>query len=280
MKKSIKASQAKSFLDSLVYDSNIYKNIFDTDTRKWSKNELCLKKSLDTLSNFGVTQQTSMVLSVMREYSQGNLKFKYAREALEAIVHFHFIFTAITSQRSSGSIATMYSSSARKLVAASDDSSRLAVIRELRQKMREKLPTFDEFYANFKIFKFTNGFTKQKKTIFYILSKFDGFYNRNAASIHYDLMTIEHILPQNPTSSMKLPNQDEYVGLIGNLILVSEEMNNNLGTKSFPEKQFTLQSSSVYVDEKIVNATNWTESEIEARTLFIAQKAYNEVFKI
>lgn len=164
LKKSIKPTQAKSFLDNLVSDSVTYKNIFDTETRKWEKNELPLKKSLNTLYGFNVTQQTPMVLAVMREYNAGKLKYKYAKEILESIEHFHYIFTAITSQRSSGGIASMYSNYGRKLSIATDDVSKLAVIRECRQKMREKIPTFDEFLAAFKTLKFTNGYTKQKKS--------------------------------------------------------------------------------------------------------------------
>jgi uncharacterized protein with ParB-like and HNH nuclease domain len=278
LKKTIKASQAKTFLDNLVSDSVTYKNIFDTETRKWDKNELPLKKSLTTLYGFNVTQQTPMVLSVMREYNNGRLKYRYAKEILESIEHFHYIFTAITSQRSSGGIASMYSNYGRKLSIATDDASRLAVIRELRQKMKEKIPTFDEFLAAFKTLKFTNGYTKQKKIIQYTLAKFDSHYNTNGVSINYDLMTLEHILAQNP--SRKSVNHDSYVGQIGNLILVDEQTNNNLGTKSFLEKKIILNNANIYLDSIIASATDWTQSEIDARTQYIANLAFNTVFTI
>lgn len=278
LKKSIKANQAKAFLDNLVTDSVTYKNIFDTETRKWDKNELPLKTSLNTLYGFNVTQQTPMALAVMRDYNSGKLKFKYAREILEAIEHFHYIFTAITSQRSSGGIATMYSTYAIKLSKASDDASKLAVIRECRQKMREKIPTFDEFFAAFKTLKFTNGYTKQKKIIQYTLYKFDRYYNKNGISINYDLMTLEHILSQNP--STKAPNHENFVGQIGNLILVDEQTNNSLGSKSFVDKKPILTSANIHIDPIISSANAWTINEIEARTLDIATKSFNAVFTI
>jgi Protein of unknown function (DUF1524) len=278
LKKSVKPAQAKTFLDNLVSDSVTYKNIFDTDTRKWDKNELPLKKSLSTLYGFNVTQQTPMVMSVMREYNAGKLKYKYAKEILESIEHFHYIFTAITSQRSSGGIASMYSNYGRKLFTATDDSTRLAVIRECRQKMREKIPTFDEFLASFKTLKFTNGYTKQKKIIQYTLSKFDSFYNHNGVSINYDLMTLEHILAQNP--SIKVVNQDSYVGQIGNLILVDEQTNNALGRKPFLDKKTILTSANIHIDTSISSANDWTNIEIEARTTDIATKSFNSVFLI
>ena len=278
LKKSIKPTQAKTFLDNLVSDSVTYKNIFDTDTRKWEKNELPLKNSLNTLYGFNVTQQTPMVMAVMREYNAGKLKYKYAKEILESIEHFHYIFTAITSQRSSGGIASMYSNYGRKLSIATDDASKLAVIRECRQKMREKIPTFDEFLAAFKTLKFTNGYTKQKKIIQYTLAKFDGFYNKNGVSINYDLMTLEHILSQNP--SVKAVNHDNFVGQVGNIILVDEQTNNALGRKSFTEKKTILTNANIHIDNIISSARDWTSAEIEARTTDIATKAFNTVFTI
>ena len=219
-----------------------------------------------------------MVMSVMREYNSGRLKYKYAKEILESIEHFHYIFTAITSQRSSGGIASMYSTYGRKLFLATDDSSRLTVIRECRQKMREKIPTFDEFLAAFKTLKFTNGYTKQKKIIQYTLSKFDSYYNKNGVSINYDLMTLEHILSQNPSS--KTANHDNVVGQVGNLILVDEQTNNLLGRKNFTDKKTILSNANVHIDNVLLTAIDWTSIEIETRTTDIATKAFNNVFKI
>ena len=277
-KKNISKAEAKIFLDNLVADSVTYKNIFDTDTKKWNKNELPLKKSLSILYGFNVTQQTPMVLSIMREYNAKRLKFKFAKEALEAIEHFHYIFTAITSQRSSGGVASMYSQYARKLSEAKDDAQKLNVIRELRQKMRDRIPTYDEFLAAFKTLEFTNGYTKQKKIIQYTMAKIDEHYNKSGVAINYDAMTLEHILAQNPPNKAK--NHDDYYGKIGNLILIDEKTNNNLGNKPFSAKKTVLQKASIHIDDVLKNAADWTTAEIEQRTINLAKVAYNNVFKI
>ena len=75
-KKNISKAEAKIFLDGLVADSVTYKNIFDTETKKWSRNEMSLKNSFSILYGFNVTQQTPMVLSIMREYNAKRLKYK------------------------------------------------------------------------------------------------------------------------------------------------------------------------------------------------------------
>src|SRR5690606_3780906 len=93
IKDGIPSTKAKSFLYELCEDSETYKNIFDVRTRAWNKNEYPLRDSLSALYRFGVTQQTPMILAIMREYFAGRLRYKHALEAVRATEHFHFIFT-------------------------------------------------------------------------------------------------------------------------------------------------------------------------------------------
>lgn len=278
LKGTIKPKNSKEFLNGLVKDSETYISIFDPELRKWSKNEVELKDSIEALSNFGVTQQTPMVLSIMREYNSSNLKYKYAREALNAIEKFHYVFTAITSQRSSGGIASMYSTYGRKLSACNSDQEQIAVIRELQVKMRYKIPTYDEFLANFKNLKYTNKFTKHKKTIQYTLKQIDKHFNSNGVPIDYELMTIEHILSQNP--NIKQANHDSFVGTIGNLIYIDSKTNGDLENKSFVAKKPVLLEASIFIDDVLTNAKEWSDSEINDRTKKLAELAFNQVFKI
>jgi uncharacterized protein with ParB-like and HNH nuclease domain len=278
LKSTIKLKNSNEFLNGLVKDSETYISIFDSELRKWSKNEVEIKDSIKALSSFGVTQQTPMVLSIMREYNASNLKYKYAKEGLNAIEKFHYVFTAITSQRSSGGIASMYSTYGRKLAACNSDQDQLTVIRELQLKMREKLPTYDEFLANFKSLKYTNKFTKNKKTIQYTLKQIDKHFNSNGVPIDYDLMTIEHILAQNP--KMKATNHDLFVGSIGNLVYIDSKTNGDLENKDFLAKKPILLKASIFIDDVLKDATEWTESEISNRTEKLAEFAYNRVFKI
>ena len=110
------------------------------------------------------------------------------------------------------------------------------------------------------------------------MAKIDAHYNKSGVSINYDAMTLEHILPQNPPNKAK--DHDEYYGKIGNLLLIDEKTNNDLGNKPFSGKKTVLQKASIYVDDVLKNATDWTTSEIEQRTINFAKVAYNTVFKI
>ncbi len=278
VKAEIKPADAKTFLESLVSDSKIYKHIFDPEDKKWNRNELALKVSLLALNSFRVTQQTPMVLAVMRSFSAGKLKFRFTKQILEAVEHFHYMFNAVTSQRSSGSIASMYSTFARRLNAASSENETGVIIKDLQQRMREKLPTYDEFLPKFKELKFTDEYTKQKKIIQYTLTKIDRALNHSGLAINYDNMTLEHIMPQKPATP--IANHDSYVGMMGNLIFLSERLNGSLANKGFATKKTSIIQSGIYTGPSFTQAVKWDHVEIESRTEELAKLAYTQVFKI
>ena len=120
LRKKIDKDNAKEFLDDLVSDSAIYRYIHEVEYRKWENHERRIKDSLSALQLFRVTQQVPCVLSLMRAYNQGKLKKNHLEDALVAIEKFHFLFTAITSQRSSGGISGMYARLGRSVFEAKD----------------------------------------------------------------------------------------------------------------------------------------------------------------
>jgi hypothetical protein len=220
-----------------------------------------------------------MILSVMREYDPGGLKLKRVKDIISSIEKFHFIFTAVTSQRSSGGISFMYAYHARQLDQASQNDKTNA-LDELKAKLRDKLPSKDEFTANFLELHYSSTFTKEKALIKYILSKYDKFYSsklKTGTSINYDLMTIEHIHAEN-NPSPKIEIED--IGKVGNLILMDESLNGKLGNKPFTTKHPVYLSSHVYLDDEVKNATKWDQNEIIQRTELMAEKFYDTIFKI
>lgn len=117
MKKKINQQNADSYLDDLVADSKLYRSIFEP-TYEWSVNESEIAASLSAMQIFRLVQPIPGVLSLVRAYRTGIIKNRKLLEALTAIEHFHFAFTAVTSSRSSGGISGMYSAFGRRLYAA------------------------------------------------------------------------------------------------------------------------------------------------------------------
>lgn len=278
VKKTVRKDNAHTVLKELEDEAKTYRVIHDTASRKWKREERDIKQALDAFSLFRVKQQVPMVLSVMRDYNAGKLNIKDVKKILRAIENFHFVFTAVTSQRSSGGISQMYASAARRLVNVAKKEDKLKVLTELYNKISDKVPSFQEFEANFKEIYFTSNYTKQKKLVRYILSRIDAHHN-SARVIDYDAMTVEHLAPQNSVS-VSGPNELQIGGQLGNLILVPANLNNKLGNKPFKEKKESLANAGVFLDNIITGASSWDSQQIVRRTKWLANIAYKTIWKL
>lgn len=277
LKKQVAKSEAKDFLDSLVRDASLYRSIHETAYGKWSKQERRIEEALTALQLFRVQQQTPCVLSLVREYKSHKIKKKPMEDALVAIEKFHFLFTSVTSQRSSGGISGMYAALGRRLFKAKGPQEAAKVITDLKHKLRERVPTLGEVKALFPEILYTENFTKQRKLIKYMLVEFSKMDSTSIA-VDYESLTIEHLVPQSMVGTGNFT--DTIVGQLGNLILATEELNGKLKNKSFKEKKKILEDESFPLPDEIKAAKDWTDTDIAKRTQKLAERAYNSVWKI
>jgi uncharacterized protein with ParB-like and HNH nuclease domain len=277
IKKKVKKDNAQAFLNELVADAKTYREIHEVTYRKWAIEQQRIRDSLDAFTLFRIKQQVPIVLSVMRDYKSANLKKKEVEVILSSIENFHFLFTAVTSQRSSGGISQMYASSARALVNASTRSDKIAILTDLRDKLKKKIPAKGEFEVNFADIQYSNDYTKQKKLVKYILRRIHQYYVKGLA-VDYDRMTIEHICPQGDSDTGLIDYK--HMAQLGNLILVPQELNEKLGNKSFVEKKKILDEHKVKLDEALISSSSWTNKQIEDRTEWLSYIAYKEIWKI
>jgi uncharacterized protein with ParB-like and HNH nuclease domain len=277
MKKRITGENASALLDELLSDSVLYRSINEPGYGKWSKEEREIERALAALVIFRVAQQTPCVLSLMREFRiSKKLKKKHIEDALVAIEKFHFLFTAVTSQRSSGGISGMYAALGRRLFEAKDTHEAVKVIQELKQKLRDRIPSLEEFKALFPSIALTDNLTKEKKLVRYILTSIER-WNDSATTLDYEQMTVEHLAPQSLIGQSGC--DDATIGQIGNLLFVSEELNGKLKNKSFAEKKRILGEVGYKLPKDIEGATAWGPEQIKNRTESIAELAYKEIWK-
>ncbi|HEJ5823204.1 DUF262 domain-containing protein [Pseudomonas aeruginosa] len=276
LKKKIVKENAKEYLDSLVSDVKLYRSIHEPGY-DWTKNELEVSRSLAALQLFKVSQPTPAVLSLVRAFRDGVIKYSKLRDALSAIEKFHFLFTAVTSSRSSGGISAMYSSFARKLF-ESDGSQEAAVeISSLVDKLRSRRPSLDEFKVAFREIIYTNSNSKQRNLVRYVLRKTSEFSNYKYP-VDFDELTIEHLQPQ---SLVDVDGWDEWnVGQIGNLMFLDQKVNGRLDVKSVAEKVEYLAKNEYSVPEELVGVQEWTASKAQERTDKIAEMAYKNIWSI
>ena len=226
---------------------------------------------------FRVRQQVPCVLSLVRSYDNKIIKKKALERSLSAIEKFHFQFTAITSQRSSGGISGMYAALGRRIFEADDSQGSAIVINELIEKLQQRVPSESEFVALFPELIYTKQLSKQRSLIRYVLLQFAKYDSLSLPGDYSDL-TIEHILPQDKIDDDEIT--DELVGQLGNLILVSPDLNEKLENKSFQKKKSILIKEGYPLPDYIASATTWGAEEIEQRTEELAIRAHREIWRI
>lgn len=269
-------AEARDLLASLESDAKCYRILNEPSYRtRWRIEEADIRASLEALNLFRVKQQVPFVLSVMRNYERGSLGVKLTKKALRAVEDFHFMFTAVTSQRSSGGISFMYALHARQLESARNNAERRAAIQQLTIKLRQKLPPLEEFKAYFVMLLCSEKFTKRKALVRYILRRF-AEQNLSGITPNWHLMTIEHLANQ---SSGEAEFSTEEVAEIGNLLFVSEGMNEKLESKPFAQKIKLLKRHNL-VDDFLLKSKSWDAKSIRERSLWMAEQAYRTIWKI
>lgn len=278
-RKIVTTGNAKDVLDDLVKDADYYRAIHEPDYWNWPKQAADARSSLYALNLFRVRQQVPATLSLLRAFKADRIKISQFIRALGDIEKFHFLFTAITSQRSSGGISGMYAALGRQIAAVASAQEATPVLNELKKKLKERVPSEQEFLALFPELIYTNTVSKQRALVKYVLARIARFEG-HAFPVDRDELTIEHLHPQSKIDGSKWA--DEVVGQLGNLILVPKELNDKLENKSFADKKVILKANKCdeLLPDYFWSAGDLTPDLVVRRTRDIGTIAYNSVWRI
>ena len=275
IREDITPKTAMQHLDDFIFDVNCYRSIFEPSFA-WGAKEASVKGSLEAYKLFKLIQPTPAILALVRAYRMKKIKLGKLRTTLRAIENFHFMFTAVTSSRSSGGISSMYSSFGRKLFEAKDSNEAAREIRLLVDKLKERIPAPSEFDAAFEQIIFTREAASQRSLARYILLKVLR-HERLPIQGAVDELTIEHLVPQKHIGK-NFP--EETVGMLGNLILVDPECNEELGTKSFAEKKKILLKRGYRIPAEFEKRSQLTGKAILMRTRRMAADARETIWNV
>lgn len=274
VKSEIKRDKAADFLDLLVHEAELYRQLIEPAYRKWrrSKEEQAAADSLLFLQQFRLRQPMPLLLSLLRDYDAGDLKAKQLARAFALLERFHFAFTVVTHKSSSGGWSFLYARLARELLRQPKDR-KPEVIDELESKLADRFPEPAEFTEAFSDLGYSDEFTQQKRAVQYALRRLYE-HGSGTRTTDFSRMTIEHLLPQSDDSKR--------VAELGNLILIDEQLNVELDDQPFEKKQELLAKNRdrVWVPEDVLDAKDWTDEAIEERTERLAKEAYEEVWAL
>lgn len=270
--------QCKDTAQMLLADFNFYGLLYckmlNPDFFTWDNNRgnKVVKTTLLTLNRFKVKQQSSFVLALLASFENKIITLNNLQNALQKIEHFHFIFNAITSQRSSGHIVTTYSKNAVLLSNAKDANVANKIIKDLLEALSRKLPHYDEFEVKFMELMFTKSRSKDRNVIKYCLSRL--MPDTSAClDINYDSLTIEHLISQSDSN-----RGIEEIGSIGNLLLVDQVTNSEvLKNKVITEKLIHLKAENYPLEQSFIPENFFGSPEdIEQRAKNIARYLFQK----
>ena len=261
------------FMDLLLNASKKYSMIVVPKREKWKQPEtLFVYTCLESFNIFNVTQIRSFLLALFDVQEQKLITFKNFKKILLYLEHYHFVFTAICSSRPSG-LERRYSSYARQLRECVSKTETATCINNLITDLKGSIPSYEVYLEEFCKKGYTSTREKEKKLIQYILKKIERYYSTE--ELIPNSFTIEHILPESVATN--------YVGMIGNLLPLGENINSSLSNKKFvakmqqyPESQYvTVQK---FVEENKENAI-WGEKEIRKRTEQLGKILYDNIIE-
>ncbi len=265
---------AISHLNAFKTDSERYAKIFQP-MGSFAKYQYVVADALSALRIFNVEQQTPYVLALLRAFDEKRISYRTLRRALLSVESFHFQFNAVTSQRSSGTIASMYTRAARSLTDSSDSNAAGTVIATVTGELRDRAPKIDEFSLGFRNLSYSIQ-NRSNALIKYVLTKLS-IHEGLQFDADLERLTIEHLHPQSSEGGAW---NAEQINSIGNLILLSEARNNSLKNKTFEEKRAAFVGWVNNVPTFVINAGRWSPETVEQRTLEMAKTAQNAVWKI
>lgn len=115
----------------------------------------------------------------------------------------------------------------------------------------------------------------EKRLVRDVLEKFHSHLCIGAAP-DLEQLTIEHVVPEAATTTCSATADD--VASIGNLILLDEKLNNDVGDKPFKDKTPILQAAQrVWIDPLVLEASSWKHKAIQNRAEEMARIGYSTI---
>jgi hypothetical protein len=231
----------------------------------WKPYGMALSKNVKTLDDLGLRQVRPLLLSVLRRFRKGEV-----RKVFQLAVSWSVRLMA-TGQLGRGALETDYG-----VAALAVEKGRITTTADLAKQMRNVIPTDDEFVNSFA----TSFIVTTPSHARYLLAALERTATGKADSpmLNEDPnIGLEHVVPLNPTLSewpdFTADEQEEYVNRLGNLCLLANHPNSDLGNKSFAHKQTVLKAQSIRLTAEIGRFSTWTEKDIEKRQKRLANLA-------
>lgn len=286
------------YLEELEVDSEIYikfdnENIQPEPQVQGVRNAFSVPQFVDSvraLSIFNVSVANSAMIAIARKY---NLHKKFTKANLikvaRDIENFHFQFSALNNSGSTGGTRTRYNNFALELENAKNAAEFNLAVENLSAKLRASLPDNSKtteifsklFYAPNLTLRQADKNKSRKAFITYVLLTISKHFKALPPAQSISSWSIEHIKPQSKASK----RTSDPIYSIGNLTLLTTELNSEISDGDFADKHKQLKDAITFKDEEI---KKWfseapqeiTSTHIEERSKYLSTLALEKIWNI
>lgn len=261
-KKITNATEVFELVNQMLSYSDVYMALKDPNDELW-QNHVEISRNIELLKLFGLKQPYSVLMVAYKKLSLDAFE-----KLLSAIVITCFRYNVICS-KNPNDIEKVFNDIALSIYEG--------LYKDISQLQKIYI-TDSEFQNSFAIKSFVLT-SRNTKVIRYIL----GMIEQNVegglnVDIHDDANSIEHILPQNPGEEWNIDQYkaDQYVNRLGNMCLLDQKVNRQIGNLTYSEKKEKYRLSKFATTRKIPEHYNdWDENTILSRQKQMAKRAVN-----
>jgi uncharacterized protein with ParB-like and HNH nuclease domain len=250
-------SEAISLTSGLCKTSVLYSAMITCDDNYWSVFSPSAKISMQTLNFFKMIQIRPLILSVLENFNP-----KEATLSLKSLVNISVRFL-IVGGLGGGALEQKYCDGALKI-----NNKEISNSSQLLSFMKTSTPSDSEFKSAFQ----SATVSKNYLARYYLCAlemieqgKDEPEFVPNSSN---DVVTLEHILPQNPSKAWSHIDKDDAktnYKRLGNLALLKKTLNSVIGNDGFEAKKPSYKSSDFALTSSISNFDVWGVNEIAKR---------------
>lgn len=248
--------RAVDLSNNLEQASRVYTALIDTSQSYWNDYSLEAKNHMATLNLFRMTQMRPLLLAIMDNFSKPEIE-----KSLKFLVAVSARFL-ITGGLGGGALEAQFSDRAREISSVTITSKN-----QLKAAMSRVIPSDTSFKDAFK----TASVSKQYLARYYLMTLEKSAKGEENPELipnaDTSAVNLEHVLPKTLTADWSF-NHDQhraYVKRLGNLAIMSSQMNSDIGNSNFGIKKPFYEQSDFVLTKSISEKQHWTETEINER---------------
>lgn len=275
------SERAIQLFDQLHEDSKLYRELIHPDISFFNNAPQFIPvinavKFLDMLK---ISSPLPFLLALYRAREAGTIKDKDFIRTIVAVENFHFLVSVSgrSAYNVTGGLNHSYSAWALAVKGAKTKTETGQILKNIRENLRAKRRGTDAIFKE-RFYKLLYLPPKQNTSLSapyarYILGKIYKHLNLSVPGEPVEC-SLEHIIPQSEIGNSGWDKT--HIGCLGNLMLVSHDLNNRIGNRPFSEKARILKQYDVPMDGVLRSAVNTGEfdaSKIEERCNYLAERA-------